>query len=132
MKKKFSFTLILSLILYQYISCIENCEKTSRETVRETYCYKKCSKKILGVCSEHDTVCQENEKQVEVCEQCLYGYVVINGNSCVKGIDKCFIHEENKSPLVCLECEDDYTLLLNKCIPYIEGCLEYSESSYLC
>ena len=56
----------------------------------------------------------------------------INGNSCVKGIDKCFIHEENKNPLVCLECEDDYTLLLNKCIPYIEGCLEYSESSYLC
>ncbi len=39
---------------------------------------------------------------------------------------------ELKIPLKCTKCECDFILLSEQCIPKIEGCLEYSETTNLC
>ena len=129
---KYSIIIIILNLIYQWSNCIENCEISQTKTIEEPYCYKVCSKKILGICYEHDTICETRYSTKVVCTKCFFGYVLINENSCIKGIDNCFTYEENKNPPVCLECEDDYVILSNKCIPYNEGCIEYSEITYLC
>lgn len=128
---KYSIIIILSL-LFQWSNCIENCEKSEIKTIEGSNCYKKCSKKIFGVCTEHDTVCETTKRNEEVCSQCIYGYVLINGNSCIKGLDNCFTHKENANPPICTKCEDDYELLSNKCVLHNEGCIEYSKTTNLC
>jgi len=126
------YSIIILSLLFHWSNCIENCAKSQIKTIEGSYCYKKCSKKIFGICTEHDTVCEKTEKNEEVCSQCIYGYVLNKGNSCIKGIDNCYIHKENANPPICTKCEDDYELLSNKCVPYIEGCIEYSKTTNLC
>ena len=99
---KIYFIFLLYLILPSINCSITNCEKSQVNIVYDTYCYKKCSKKVLGVCTEHDTVCERQERKEEVCTQCLYGYVLIDGKSCIIGIDYCASHEANANPAKCL------------------------------
>ena len=65
---KYSIIIILRL-LFHWSNCIENCEKSEIKTIEGSNCYKKCSKKILGICTEHDTVCEKTKKNEEVCSQ---------------------------------------------------------------
>lgn len=114
---------------------ISNCAFSYKKEYDKETCEKYCSFKFI-FCWKHKTKCTTTRVSVEICQNCLNGFVLIEDkNICVNSIKGC--ESYSLSNYLCEKCNDYYFLYKNNhlCYDKIPNCLKHdidNENNIIC